>query len=64
MEVSGKTSIGGAKGTLKSETKGLYSTTLTPEAITAATNDFVQINARTSDRKSIKRAFLFVYNQK
>ena len=29
--VSGKTSIGSAKGTLKSEENGLYSTTLTPQ---------------------------------
>ena len=62
--VSGKTSIGGAKGTLKSETNGLYSTTLTPEAITAATNDFVQIKRSYIRSKINKKEFLFVYNQK
>ena len=57
--VSGKTSLGSAKGTLKSEGNGLYSTILTPEAITSATNDFVQINARTAERKSIKKVSPF-----
>ena len=56
-DVSGKTSLGTAKGSLKSEGNGLYSTILTPEAIASATNDFVQINARTADRKAIKRSF-------
>ena len=46
-----------SKGTLKSEGNGLYSTMLTPETITVATNDFVQINARTADRKAIKKSF-------
>ena len=55
--VSGKTSLSGAKGTLKSEGKGLYSTILTPEKIDAATNELVQINARTADRKSLKKSF-------
>jgi len=55
--VSGKTSLGNSKGTLKAEGNGLYSTILTPDPITAPTNDFVQISARTADRKLIKKSF-------
>ena len=55
--VSGKTSLGSAKGSLKSEGNGLYSTILTLEKIVAATDDFVQINARTVERKAIKNSF-------
>ncbi len=55
--ITGKTSIGSAKGTLKSEGNGVYSTTLIPEKISSATNDFIQINARTAQRRSIRKSF-------
>ena len=55
--VTGKTSLGSAKSTLKAEGNGLYSTILTPAFIAAPTNDFVQINARTAERKLIKKSF-------
>ncbi len=55
--ITGKTSIGSAKGTLKSEGNGVYSTTLVPEKISNATNDFIQINARTSQRRAIRKSF-------
>lgn len=55
--VTGKTSLSAAKGVLKSEGNGIYSTILVPEAISRGTNDFVQLNARTANRKTIKKSF-------
>ncbi len=55
--LSGRTSLGKLKGTITKEKNGVYSTTFTPETVSAETTETLSVNLRNANRTSVRKDF-------
>ena len=55
--LSGRTSLGKIKGTIRAEKTGVYSTTFKPEKISENKEETLSINLRNSSRQTVKKDF-------